>query len=180
VVAHPDAQKGGTTKKKFGDNCVSSQTVAAHPDAQKGGTANKKFGDNCVSSQAVFNSLSLAAPPMDLLGSYPEASGLAPRITPTGMRNLNEEAVAESGGNSIVTLDQSLNEEAVAKSGGNVIVTLDQNAENPLTEKTSRSEYASGTMELMQPPLAQGGCISLVLQERASHSSTLWTTTCRS
>jgi hypothetical protein len=70
--------------------------------------------------------------------------------------------------------------EAVAKSGGNFIVTLDQNAENPLTEKTSRSEYASGTMELMQPPLAQGGFISLVLQERASHSSTLWTTTCRS
>ena len=43
VAAHPDAQKGGTAKKKFGDNCVSSQTVAAHPDAQKGGTANKKF-----------------------------------------------------------------------------------------------------------------------------------------
>ena len=115
VAAHPDAQKGGTAKKKFGDNCVSSQTVAAHPDAQKGGTANKKFGDNCVSSQAVFNSLSLAAPPMDLLGSYPEASGLAPRITPTGMRNLNEEAVAESGGNSIVTLDQSLNERSCRK-----------------------------------------------------------------
>jgi hypothetical protein len=94
VAAHPDAQKGGTAKKQFGDNCVSSQTVAAHPDAQRGGTADKKFGDNCESSQAVFNSLSLAAPPMDWLGSYPEASGLAPRITPTGMRNLNEEAVA--------------------------------------------------------------------------------------
>jgi hypothetical protein len=43
-------------------------------------------------------------------------------------------------------------------------------------QKTSGSEYASGTVELMQPPLAQGGCISLVLQERASHKKLMsWT-----
>jgi hypothetical protein len=30
---------------------VSLQTVAAHPDVQKGSTTKKKFGDNCVSSQ---------------------------------------------------------------------------------------------------------------------------------
>ena len=39
--AHPDAQKGGTAKKKFGDNCVSSQIGAAHPDVLKGGTTDK-------------------------------------------------------------------------------------------------------------------------------------------
>jgi hypothetical protein len=43
---------------------------------------------------------------MNLLGIYPEASGLAPRIAPTGKRSLNEEAVAKSGGNFIITLDQ--------------------------------------------------------------------------
>ena len=41
-----------------------------------------------------------------MLGSYPEETGLAPRIAPIGMRSLNEEAVAKSGGNFIVTLDQ--------------------------------------------------------------------------
>ena len=41
MAAHPDAQKGGTAKKKFGDNCVSSQIGAAHPDVLKGGTTDK-------------------------------------------------------------------------------------------------------------------------------------------
>ena len=43
--------KNKKQKKKFGDNCVSLQTVAAHPYAQKGSTTKKRFGDNCVSSQ---------------------------------------------------------------------------------------------------------------------------------
>ena len=41
VAAHPYAQKDSTTKKRFGDNCVSSQIGAAHPDVLKGGTTDK-------------------------------------------------------------------------------------------------------------------------------------------